>query len=137
MILKLSAKNLKSEEISLLQEISGVNLSACYQCGNCSAGCPCIEAMDIPPQKAIRLCQLGQLDELLKTNTMWVCAACITCSVRCPKSIDIAALMEALRHLILRRRESSDYLQDHDHDQSRYEELPQIALINSFRKLTL
>ena len=137
MVLKLSVHKLKSEQISLLQEISGVNLSACYQCGNCSAGCPCIEAMEIPPQKVMRMCQLGQIDELLKANTMWVCAACITCSARCPRSIDIAAVMEGLRHLVLRKRESSDYLQDQDIDQSRYEELPQIALINSFRKLTL
>ncbi|MCP4396063.1 MAG: heterodisulfide reductase [bacterium] len=135
--MKLSAKNLTSEDVKLLEEISGVNLYACYQCGNCSAGCPCVEAMDIPPHKIMRMSQFGQIDELLQTNTMWVCAACITCTARCPRSIDIAAVMEGLRNLILRKRESSDYVRFNEIDPKLYEELPQIAIINNFRKLTL
>ncbi len=136
MTLRLSAAKLKSDDISLLQEISGVNLSACYQCGNCSAGCPCVEAMDIPPQRVMRHCQLGQIDEILSANTIWVCAACITCSARCPRSIDIAAVMEGLRHLVLRQRESCNYVNITNIGNSLDEELPQIALINNFRKLT-
>ncbi len=135
--MKLSAKNLNSEDVKLLEEISGVNLYACYQCGNCSAGCPCVEAMDIPPHKIMRMSQFGQIDELLQTNTMWVCAACITCTARCPRSIDIAAVMEGLRNLILRKRESSNYVRLDEIDPKLYEELPQIAIINNFRKLTL
>ncbi len=135
--MKLSAKKLTSEEVSLLEEISGVNLYACYQCGNCSAGCPCVDAMDIPPHKVMRMSQFGQIDELLQANTMWVCAACITCTARCPRSIDIAAVMEGLRNLVLRKRGTSDYVQVSKIDPKLYEELPQIAIINNFRKLTL
>ena len=83
------------------------------------------------------MCQLGQIEEILHSNTMWVCAACITCSARCPKSIDIAAVMEGLRNLVLRKKERADYIQVQEIDESLYEELPQIALINNFRKLTL
>jgi heterodisulfide reductase subunit C len=137
MTIKLSAENLRSEEVSQLQEISGVNLYSCYQCGNCSAGCPCVDVMDIPPHRVMRMSQLGQIEEILKANTVWVCAACVTCTVRCPRSIDIAAVMEGLRNLVLRKRESSNYILLDDIDEKLYEELPPIAVINNFRKLTL
>ena len=137
MTIRLSAQNLRSEDINLLEDISGVNLYACYQCGNCSAGCPCVDVMDIPPHRVIRMSQLGQIAEILKANTMWVCAACITCTARCPRSVDIAAVMEGLRNLVLRKRESSNYIQLDKIDQKLYEELPQIAIINNLRKLTL
>jgi heterodisulfide reductase subunit C len=137
MTIKLSSKDINSEEKQQLEEISGVNFAACYQCGNCSAGCPCVDAMDIPPQRVMRMAQMGRIEEILKSNTMWVCAACVTCTAKCPKSIDIAAVMEGLRNLILRKRESSNYIQLYDIDEKLYEELPQIAVINNFRKLTL
>ena len=128
---------MNSKDVALLEEISDVNLAACYQCGNCSAGCPCADAMDIPPQRVMRLCQFGQIDEVLKANSVWVCAACITCSARCPRGIDIAAVMEGLRNLILRKKDGADYIKMQDIDPELYKELPQIALINNFRKLTL
>ena len=137
MTLTLSAHALKSEARSKLQEISGVNLSACYQCGNCSAGCPCVEAMEIPPQRVMRLAQFGQIDALLQANTMWVCAACLTCSARCPKGIDIAAVMEGLRHLVLRDRDHANYVTPDELAARQIETLPPIALINNFRKLSL
>ena len=137
MTLNLSAQRLKSEERAMLQAISGANLSACYQCGNCSAGCPCVEAMEIPPQRVMRFAQLGQLDAILQANTIWVCAACQTCSARCPKGIDIAAVMEGLRHLILRQRDRSNYVDMQELDDRRIAELPPIDLINHFRKLSL
>ena len=137
MTIKLSASDLNSEEKRQLEEISGVNFYACYQCGNCTASCPNVDAMDIPPQRIMRMCQMGQIEKILKSNTMWVCAACVTCTAKCPKSIDIAAVMEGLRNLVLRKRISSNYIQLYDIDEKLYEELPQIAVINNFRKLTL
>jgi heterodisulfide reductase subunit C len=136
MIIRLSNNNATMEAIRELEELSGVNLHACYQCGNCSAGCPCVDAMDVLPHKVIRMSQLGQFDILADAKTIWVCAACITCSVRCPRGVDIAAVMEGLRNQVLRKRDSSDYVRQNEIDEELYEELPQIAIINNFRKLT-
>ena len=91
--------------------------------------------MDIPPHQVIRLVQLGRIDEILDSNTQWICAACITCTVRCPKGVDIAAVMEALRQLVLRKNVQRVNL--NCIDKKDLSELPQIALINNFRKLTL
>lgn len=85
------------DEIHALEEKSGVNLKDCYQCGKCTAGCPVAFAMDKTPRQMIRLLQLGLLEEALKAHTPWLCASCQMCYARCPKDVDLPALMETLR----------------------------------------
>lgn len=87
------------EEIKELEKKAGVNITDCYQCGKCSAGCPVAFAMDKTPRQIIRLLQLGLLEEALKSRTIWLCATCQTCSTRCPRDVDLAALMEVTRQL--------------------------------------
>ncbi len=81
----------------------GQNIDGCYQCGKCTAGCPMAYAMDFPPHEMIRLAQLGQEEEALTSHTIWLCASCETCTSRCPKNIDVASFMDALRVLAFRR----------------------------------
>ncbi len=76
---------------------SGQPVQKCYQCGKCTAGCPVAFAMDYPPQQVIRMVQLGMKEELLKSNTIWICATCHTCSTRCPCEVEIAHVMDTLR----------------------------------------
>jgi heterodisulfide reductase subunit C len=80
-----------------LEDLSGEKISACFQCQKCTSGCPVTFAMDLPPHVIIRLLHLGQLQKVLDANTYWVCAACETCTTRCPNSIDIAHVMDTLR----------------------------------------
>ena len=71
----------------------------CYQCGKCTAGCPVAYEMDIPPHQIMRAVQLGMRDAALSSHTIWVCAACETCSARCPQDADPAGVMDALRRI--------------------------------------
>ncbi len=84
---------------------SGQAVSNCYQCGKCTAGCPIASTMDIPPNRVIRMVQLGLKDKLLNSQTIWICAFCSTCTVRCPRGVDPARVMESLR--IMARREGT------------------------------
>jgi len=86
-----------------VEEASGQNISACFQCGKCTNGCPVAFAMDIGPHKLVRLLQYGQVGEVLHSDTIWVCASCETCTTRCPNDIDIAHLMDTLRQLSQRQ----------------------------------
>ena len=81
-----------------------VNLHDCYQCGKCTAGCPMAHAMDVMPRQIVRYMQLGMVEEALKSKTIWLCAACYTCYNRCPHSVDLTALIEALRHEAKRQK---------------------------------
>ena len=78
-------------------------LSACFQCKKCSGGCPLTFAMDLLPDQVIRLALLGQTEQVLSCQTIWVCSSCQTCTTRCPNNIDIAGSMDWLKEEALRR----------------------------------
>jgi heterodisulfide reductase subunit C len=72
---------------------------ACFQCRKCTNGCPVTFAMDIYPDEVIRLVILGQRETVLACQTIWVCAACETCTTRCPNNVKIAELMDRLKQM--------------------------------------
>lgn len=91
----------KDEGKALAKKIaseSDVKLHECYQCGKCTAGCPMAHAMDVMPRQVVRMLQLGMSEELMKSRTIWICAACHTCVERCPHEIDIPTLIERTRY---------------------------------------
>ncbi|MGO9115122.1 MAG: 4Fe-4S dicluster domain-containing protein [Thermoguttaceae bacterium] len=83
--------------------LSGTNLRDCYQCGKCSAGCPMADSMDVLPNRLIRLVQLGQAEKAISAESIWKCVSCMTCTARCPKSVDCAGVMDALRQIAFER----------------------------------
>jgi heterodisulfide reductase subunit C len=134
MRINISKKKIKNDFVTKVEELSGQNLMACYQCGKCSAGCPAISQMDILPNQIIRLIQLGLKNELLESKSIWICASCMTCNARCPKGIDIAEVIEAVRQILLRKR--NDHVELKDLSKKEKTEVPPIALIACFRKFT-
>ena len=72
---------------------------ACFQCRKCTNGCPVTFAMDLYPDEVIRLVILGQRETVLTCRTIWVCAACETCTTRCPNDVKIAELMDCLKEM--------------------------------------
>jgi heterodisulfide reductase subunit C len=82
-----------------VQQRGAPNVNLCYQCGKCTAGCPIAYEMDYPPNQIVRGVQLGMRDVVLSSHTIWLCAACETCSTRCPQNVDPAAVMDALRRI--------------------------------------
>src|SRR5208283_3254059 len=86
-----------------VEEISGVDISICFQCKKCSSGCPVAKLTKSRPSEIMRWLHLGAGDELLSSDLVWMCASCETCSARCPMGIDVAAVMDALRRLAIER----------------------------------
>ena len=81
---------------------SGQKVSTCYQCGNCTAGCPAGFVYDRQVNQIMRGVQLGLKDQVLNSRSLWMCLSCSTCSLRCPNNIDVANVMETLRHMARR-----------------------------------
>ena len=88
--------------LSEVIQASGEKIQGCFQCQKCSAGCPIAYAMDILPNQMLRHIQYGHREKVLTSKTIWICASCYTCSVRCPNNIDIAKIMDTLRNLSIR-----------------------------------
>ena len=86
-----------------VEEISGVDISVCFQCKKCSSGCPVAKLTKSRPSEIMRQLHLGAGNELLESDLVWMCASCETCSARCPMGIDVAAVIDALRRLALER----------------------------------
>lgn len=98
----ITEKALECDFVGEVEKISGEDISSCYQCGCCSAGCPICVDMDISPNQIMRLVQLGLKEQVLDSTTIWLCASCQTCTSRCPLEVDLAKVMDGLR-LIARR----------------------------------
>jgi heterodisulfide reductase subunit C len=94
--------------INRIEEEAGTSINLCYQCGKCTAGCPGAFAMDYPPRQVIRLLQLGLTEKAINAESIWICASCETCSARCPRGVDIASLMDAMRREALRQGKIGD-----------------------------
>jgi len=45
------------------------------------------------------MAQLGLRDRVLKSETLWLCAACFTCTDRCPQDVEVAAVIRVFRNL--------------------------------------
>ena len=89
---------------SFVEEVnrrSGENINLCWHCQACAGGCPFVSAMDYPPNRVIRLAQLGLRREALESSGIWICVGCNTCSVQCPNAIDIPAVNDALRQMAM------------------------------------
>jgi heterodisulfide reductase subunit C len=98
------AQEVLEPDYGFLDEIEGqgpFEAAACFQCRKCTNGCPVSFAMDLFPDEVIRLVMLGQRDRVLACRTIWVCAACETCTTRCPNGVRIAELMDALKEMAL------------------------------------
>ncbi|MDI6764956.1 MAG: disulfide reductase, partial [Thermodesulfobacteriota bacterium] len=70
-----TALNREKVGSSFLEEAekrSGENLSLCYQCLKCTAGCPTAPIMDIRPNSLIRMIQMGMKQEVLGSSAIWL-----------------------------------------------------------------
>jgi len=83
-------------------------IASCMQCGTCSGGCTNIDRMDISPRKLILLLQRGEWETILKSNTLWLCTSCYTCTSRCPRGVRPADVIEAVKALAIREGIQND-----------------------------
>lgn len=85
-----------SFEQELLDNL-GIDLNTCMECGKCSGGCSNTHIFDITARQIVKLIKMGEVDTLLKMDSLWTCVSCQLCIERCPVGIDIPRIMDYLR----------------------------------------
>ncbi len=80
----------------LVRSRIGENVNRCWQCVKCTSGCPLADQFDMTPNQVMRALQLNDAS-VLTCRTIWLCASCHTCATRCPRDIDVTAVMDTLR----------------------------------------
>ena len=134
MTLPINDQSISLKSIEEINTLSGESVKLCMQCSTCTGMCPMAQEMDFSPRKVMHFAQFGLIDRLIEINTFWKCASCHACSVKCPRGIDIAKVMEALRQQTLRK--SKNYIEPSQMSKEAIAEMPQIALVAGFRKFT-
>jgi heterodisulfide reductase subunit C len=134
MPIKISEKTIKSGFIEKVKKLSGQNIHKCFQCGTCGGACPMSAQLTTLPRQIIRMAQFGLEENIYACNTFWTCASCHNCSVNCPRGIDLAKVMEAIRLLSLRK--NINHIEPSQLPAETLKELPQIAMVSCFRKMT-
>ena len=84
-----------------LQKLHGSEkILSCFQCGTCTSDCPVARfSNNYRPRTLIHMAQLGLKDRVLNSDTLWLCAACFTCTDRCPQNIEVASVIRVFRNL--------------------------------------
>jgi len=85
----------------------GDRLKRCIQCGTCSGSCPVSYAMDIQPRQLVAYFRAGDLESILRSRTIWLCASCYSCTVRCPSQIKVTDLIYGLKRMALESKIST------------------------------
>ena len=98
----------KNTFLEAVNKKSGANVLECKQCGKCVSTCPVSGYMDFPPREIMQMIKFGLKEEAYMANSMWFCLTCSACSGRCPREIDIPAVMEAIRHLTIEENYRSE-----------------------------
>ncbi len=101
-ILPKTEKELRRAFLKEVERIPGGELlNRCIQCGTCSGSCPVSYAMDYSPRQVIAMFRAGDVETLLRSRTIWICASCYQCTARCPAGIQVTDLLYALKRIAI------------------------------------
>ena len=116
-----------------IKEISGTNPLKCMKCGKCSATCPSFNEMDIKPHQFVSYVVNEDIEALVNSKSLWKCLSCFACVERCPRSVEPARLIEAVRVAVIRQQGASHMKPDAVPGLLN-DKLPQQAITSALRK---
>ena len=124
-------------KVKLLTEtalrISGVNPKKCMKCGKCSGTCPSYDAMEYHPHQFVSMVQEGRIEELMASDSIYMCLSCMACVERCPRGVEPGKLVEAVR-LMKIRQQDQNHKNGNDIAAFANEKVPQQLLMAAMRK---
>ena len=115
--------------------MSGINPLKCMRCGKCSGTCPSYDEMEYHPHQFVYMVETGDLEALQNSDSIYKCLSCFACVDRCPRGVEPAKLIEALRLSVIRQK-GGNHLKVETVAALADDQIPQQALVSAFRKYT-
>ena len=112
---------------------SGVNPRKCMRCGKCSGTCPVYDEMEYHPHQFVYMVEQGDIEALMRSKSIYQCLSCFACVDRCPRGVEPAKLVEAVRLMVI-RQQGMNHLKPDDLPGKLDDEIPQQALMAAMRK---
>lgn len=122
-------KHLKEQ----ILRMSGVNPLKCMRCGKCSATCPSYDEMEFHPHQFVYMAETGDIEPLMQSESLYKCLTCFACVDRCPRNVEPAKLVEAVRLAVI-RQQGQNHLTPNDIPAEVDEDTPQQLLMSAMRK---
>ena len=127
--------NTEKSRAEQIKEISGVNPLRCMKCGKCSASCPSFNEMDIKPHQFVSYVINEDMEALVNSKSLWKCLSCFACVDRCPRGVEPAKLVEAIRLSVIREKGANHLTADDLPPLAEADpDLPQQAVVSAMRK---
>lgn len=114
---------------------SGVDVRKCMRCGKCTAACPSFNEMEYHPHQFVYMVEKGNIEPLLNSESLYKCLTCFACVERCPRGVEPARVVEAVRLTAVRKQGNNRLIPDMIPDMLD-EDMPQQAIVTAFRKYT-
>lgn len=114
---------------------SGVNPKKCMKCGKCSGTCPAYDEMEFHPHQFASMIDSGDIQPLIDSESVYKCLSCFACVERCPRGVEPAKLIEAVRLSVIREK-GNNHMTPNDIPEKVDDETPQQLLVSAFRKYT-
>lgn len=127
---------MKSKQELLKEQVlrsSGVNPLKCMRCGKCSGTCPSFDEMEYHPHEFVYMVEKGDIEKLMASPSVYKCLSCFACVERCPRGVEPAKLVEAVRLMTI-RQQGQNHLTPNQIPELLDEDLPQQAIVSAFRK---
>ena len=125
--------NAKKNTMQEVQRMTGVNLRKCMKCGKCSATCPSYDEMEYHPHQFVYMVERGDIETLMQSKSIYKCLTCFACVDRCPRNVEPAKVVEAVR-LAAVRQQGNNHMNPNQIPEMLDDDLPQQAIVTAFRK---
>ena len=126
-------ENKKANTVEQILRSSGVDVRKCMRCGKCTATCPAFDQMEYHPHQFVYMVEKGEIEKLAKSPSLYHCLSCFACVERCPRGVEPAKLVEAVRLSVI-RAQGKNHLKPDQIPALLDEDLPQQAITSALRK---
>ena len=126
----MSHSNNKTEQVL---RSAGVDVRKCMRCGKCTATCPAFDEMEYHPHQFVYMVEKGEIERLAASPSIYKCLSCFACVDRCPRGVEPAKLVEAVRLAVI-REQGQNHMKPEAIPAMLDEDMPQQLFVSALRK---